>query len=160
MSDFHYDPSSLADIGLAEIPALVGRRFVGPWFVLDETDRSDFESTTWLDRVYPEAPAPEFGDDVVEGFHTLALLDALWNQVIRLDRSSTYTMNYGLDRVRFVAPVRIGQRLRLELTVEDATPRGEGLLVRHACVIRAEDQERPGLVADWIVIVRPRGGVR
>lgn len=158
MSDFCYDPSGLHDLSLEEIAGLAGQRYVGPWFVLDDGDREAFERTTWLDMVYPEPPSPEFGDDVVEGFFTLGLLDALWNQVMRFDRTTTYTMNYGLDRVRFVSRVRTGQRLRLELEVAEVSPKSGGLLVRLACAIAVDGQERPGMVADWLLIVRPRGG--
>lgn len=156
MTDFAYDPSGLRDLPLEEVPALAGTHHVGPWFALDEGDRELFARATWLDRVYPEPPPPEFGDDVVEGFLTLGLLDALWNQVIRFDRATTYAMNYGVDRVRFVTPVRTGQRLRLELDVEEVRPKADGLLVRMRCVIAVEAQERPAMVADWLVIVRPR----
>lgn len=158
MTDFAYDAAGLPDVSLAEMPALAGRRFTGPWFTLEEQDRELFSRATWLDRVYPEPPPPEFGDDVVEGFLTLGLLDALWNQVIRFDRATTYTMNYGVDRVRFVTPIRVGQRLRLELTVDDVQPKAGGHLVRMRCVIVVDGQERPGMVADWLLIARPRGG--
>lgn len=157
MTDFVYDPSGLPDVSLAEIPQLVGRRFTGPWFVFEEEDRELFARATWLDRVYPEPPPPEFGDDVVEGFLTLGLLDALWNQVIRFDRATTYTMNYGVDRARFVTPIRVGQRLRLELTVDEVRPKAGGHLVRMGCIIAVDGQERPGMVADWLLIARPRG---
>jgi hypothetical protein len=158
MTDFAYDPSAPLDVPFADVPALEGRRFEGPWFTVDDDDRELFERATWLDRVYPEPPPPEFGDDVVEGFMTLGLLDALWNQVIRFDRATTYSMNYGIDRVRFVAPVRTGQRLRLELEVAEVRPKLGGYVVRMHCVVAADGEERPGMVADWLVIVRPRGG--
>lgn len=158
MTDFAYDPTGLPDLSLAELPGLVGETFTGPWFVLEEEDRAAFAAATWLDRVYPDPPPPEFGDDVVEGFLTLGLLDALWNQVMRVDRATTYTMNYGVDRARFVTPIRVGQRLRLELTVDDAQPKAGGLLVRMRCAIAVEGQQRPGMIADWLLIVRPRGG--
>ncbi|WP_395693502.1 MaoC/PaaZ C-terminal domain-containing protein [Nocardioides sp.] len=160
MSDFTYDAAGLVSLGLDEIAALEGRTFSGPWFELDDRDRDAFAAATWLDQVYPDPPPPEFGNDVVEGFLTLGLLDALWNQVMRFDRESTYTMNYGLDRVRFVSPVRVGQRLRLELQVRQVSRRPDGLVVRLGCQIAIDGQDRPGLVADWLLIVRPRGGDR
>ncbi len=156
MSAFAYDRSQPQQVAFADIPHLEGQHFLGPWFVLQESDRDLFSRATWLDRVYLEPPAPEFGDEVVEGFLLLGLLDALWNQVICFDRSTTYSVNYGVDRVRFIVPVLLGQSLRLQLAVREVTPRAGGHLVRMHCTIEIEGSARPGVVADWLVLTRPR----
>jgi carnitine-CoA ligase len=139
-----------------EIPQLQGRRSTGEPFTVERAERDLFERVTWLDRAYPEPDPPEFPADIVEGFHVLALLDAVSAMAMPFDRSTAYGYNYGLDRVRFVSPVMVGDRVVPSFEVLEVRPKGDGYLILRRCELQVEGGERPALVADWWVYLLPR----
>jgi acyl dehydratase len=62
-------------------------------------------------------------------------------------------INYGFDRVRFLAPVRAGSRVRGHFTLSDLTMRSDTeAMMRHAVTIEIEGQEKPALAADWLTL--------
>jgi acyl dehydratase len=143
-------------VKLSEIPELAGSSFDGDPFVVSNEERELFEHVTWVDRAYPEPDAPEFPRDLVEGFHTLALLDAVATLVRPFDPRTTYGYNYGLDKVRFVSPIRIGDRVNSHFEVLRVQPKASGWLVLRRCTLTVEAATRPAMVADWWVLVLPR----
>jgi carnitine-CoA ligase len=144
-------------IGFDEIRSLEGRSFTGERFTLGRADGLLFEQATWIDRAYPDPDPPEFPPDLIEGFFSLALLDALTSFVLRFDPATTYGFNYGLDRVRFPAQLRLGDRIEPRFQVRAVTEKGPGLLVLRHCTLTAESSDRPGVVADWWTYFLPRG---
>jgi acyl dehydratase len=139
-----------------ELPDLVGRIYEGEPFVITREERDSFERVTWIDRAYPDPDPAGFPEDMVEGFHSLALLDA----VSRLASPPAIQRpgigyNYGLDRVRFTAPIRIGDRIRSRFEVTEVRPHGNGYVTRRRCELTVEGAERPALVADWLTIWLP-----
>jgi acyl dehydratase len=152
-------PSSPAErntISLNEIPNLAGTSFAGPTMTVTERERETFEHVTMVDLAYPQPDAPEFPSRIVEGFHTLALLDAMATLVRPFDPATTYAYNYGLDRVRWVAPVMIGDELHSHFECTEVTERGEGWLIRKHVTVSVVGAEKPAMLADWLVYVRPR----
>ncbi len=143
-------------IQIDEIPTLKGLSFTGEPFTISAAERDRFEQVTWIDRAYPQPDAPEFPDDILEGFHTLALLDAVATLARPFDPATTYGFNYGLDRVRFVSPVAIGDVVHSTFEIIDVRPRGKGWLVLRRCVMTVESAWRPALTADWWVLILPR----
>jgi MaoC like domain len=109
-----------------EIPATVvpsaelrGRRFLSPECVIDAASLRAFEAGTWLDRVYTEADdyPDAFPQEMVPGFMTLALIDAIGAMTRRYEPTDWHVLNYGLDRVRFVRPVAVDDMVRVSFTV-------------------------------------------
>jgi acyl dehydratase len=144
-------------VGFADIPSLEGRTFTGEPFVLSALDQRLFERATWIDRAYPDPDPPEFPSDIVEGFFSLALLDALATFTVRFDPETTYGFNYGLDRVRFAAPLRLGDRIEPRFEFKAIREKSPGFLVLRHCTLTAEAGERPAVIADWWTFVLPRG---
>lgn len=133
---------------LSEVPGLVGRSFVTPWFTMDADRAADFERGTYLDS-YPHPYGGEagYGEDLVEGFHLLGMLDFLCNHGLWAD-GPWIAWNYGLDHARFVTVVRRSDRLRVRGTVREVVDRGEqGQLVVLDLVGEVQGRERPGFVA-------------
>lgn len=95
-----------------------------------------------------------FGGTIAHGFLTLALIPVLQQEIFRVDRRA-FGVNYGLDRVRFPAPVRVGSRVRLdaELVAASTTPLGVRATIR--CVIEIEGHNKPAVVADAISLYAP-----
>jgi hypothetical protein len=139
-----------------EIPSLEGRSFTGTPFSLTSPDLELFERATWLDRAYPDPDPPEYPDGLVEGFMSLSLLDALAMDTVRFDPDTTYGLNYGLDRVRFAAQLTLGQRIVPRFDVTEVRKKGEGWLILRHCTLTAEGSDRPGVIADWWILILPR----
>lgn len=105
------------------------------------------------------AAATPFGGTVAHGFLTLSLLSRFAYEARPRIEGTRMSVNYGFDRLRFVAPVPSGARLRgrFRLTgVEDGTP-GE-VTLRWQVKVEIEGNDRPALVADWITRAYLEGG--
>lgn len=98
------------------------------------------------------AASAGFAGPVAHGFLTLSLLSAMSYQVLPKMEGETSSLNYGFDRVRFIAPVIAGDRLRAHFRLADAQPRGTGWMLRFDVTVEAEGAERPALTADWLCL--------
>src|SRR5262249_35748871 len=86
--------------------------FVGDWFIVDARSLPLFDQAIYTDRNPYPLDARGYPEGLVEGFHLLALLDHLVNPLLRVSDGPCVAWNYGLDRVRFVSPVRAGPARR------------------------------------------------
>ena len=136
-------------VPFARLPSLVGRSFVGDWFIVDARSLPLFDQAIYTDRNPYPLDARGYPEGLVEGFHLLALLDHLVNPLLRVSDGPCIAWNYGLDRVRFVSPVRAGQKIRVKGTVGAVRPKDSGFLILSRCAVEVEGRERPGMVADW-----------
>lgn len=143
-------------VGLQGIPDLVGHVINGAPFTVSRQERDAFDEVTWVNRAYPEPDAPEFPADILEGFHTLSLLDSVATLAIRFDPATTYSFNYGLDRVRFVEPVPIDVAIHSTFEIREVRAKGPGWLILRHCEFRIDGHDGPALVADWWLYVLPR----
>jgi carnitine-CoA ligase len=140
----------------ADLPGLAGRSFEGAPFELTAAEQEGFERATWIDRAYPDPDPPEFPAEIIEGFHALSLLDALQKSCFRIDTDQAYGYNYGLDRVRFVRPLFIGDSITPHFEVAAVERRGEGFLMRLHCRLTVAGAETPRMTAEWLVLILPR----
>ncbi|MGQ7787569.1 MaoC family dehydratase [Nesterenkonia sp. K-15-9-6] len=108
------------------------------------------EDHQWI-HVDPERAAEgPFGGTIAHGFLTLALIIPCWGELLDVTGVTT-KVNYGLDKVRFTAPVRVGSRVRMHGTVADvAVLPGGGLHLTVDATFEIEGQERPALVARFL----------
>ena len=132
---------------LADAPELAGREFVGDWFTVERDKIPLFDEATYTDTNAFEVDESGYPDDLIEGFHLLALLDHLINPVVHVTDGPWVAWNYGLDRVRFVSPVRAGEYMRVRGSVSSVEPRDEGFLLVLDCTVEVQNRERPGFVA-------------
>ena len=95
-----------------------------------------------------------FGGTVAHGFLTLSLLSRMAADVMLRPEAVKMGVNYGFEKVRFIAPVRSGKRVRghfrLEL-FEEKRP-GEYRFI-HQVTVEIEGEDKPALVADWIGLI-------
>lgn len=143
-------------VTLEKIPQLVGSVHDGIPLRVSREQRDTFERVTLVHLAHPEALPEEFPRGIVEGFHTLSLIDAMTELARPFDPATTYGYNYGLDRVRWMSPVRIGDTLRSRFECTAVDPRGEGWVVHWHCTVTVEGADRPAMVADWLCYVLPR----
>ncbi|CAO3452332.1 MaoC family dehydratase [Azospirillum largimobile] len=94
-----------------------------------------------------------FGGTIAHGFLSLSLLTAMGAGVLPVIAGEAMVINYGFDRVRFLAPVRAGARVRACFVLSEATRRSDRELVaRYAVTVEIEGGGKPALAADWIIL--------
>ena len=95
-----------------------------------------------------------FGTTIAHGYLTLSLVPYLSNQVFALETPGA-KLNYGVNKVRFPNPVRVGSRVRTHVSIAavDDIPSGKQMLVKH--VIEIEGEDKPACVAETVVLLLP-----
>lgn len=110
-------------------------------------------------HVDPEgASRTPFGGTIAHGFLTLSLLSRMAAETILIPPAVSMVVNYGLDRVRFLAPVRSGKRVRGRFTLDAVEDKAPGqLLLRHQVTVEIEGEDKPALSAQWLTLVFVQG---
>jgi acyl dehydratase len=141
---------------LDDIRARIGSETgVTDWFAIDQ-DRIDAFAEATEDRQFihvdpPAAAATPFGGTIAHGFLTLSLLSRMGAEAMLIPDCLKMAINYGLDEVRFLAPVRSGKRIRGRFTLDSVEEKGPGrVLMRHRVSVEIEGEEKPALTALWL----------
>lgn len=138
---------------------LVGKEFVSDWLAVDPERVKSFEWGSYVQDNPHGVNSALYPDGLIEGFHLLSLLDYLVNGVSYVDDPAWSGWNYGLNRARFVSPVTTSDRIRVRGSVASLAERGDDLLVTYDVVLEVEGRQKPGAVAEWLVLwtrVEPR----
>ena len=144
---------------IEEISAKVGSEVgVSDWILIDQARIDAFAEITedpQFIHIDPEAAArTPFGGTVAHGFLTLSLLSRMAADAMPRPDGVKMGVNYGFEKVRFMAPVRSGKRVRGRfslLRLEEKKP-GQWQFV-HNVTVEIEGEEKPALVADWIGLI-------
>ena len=144
---------------LDEIRGRVGEEIgVTTWLVIDQARIAAFADAT-DDRQFihldAEAAAQTaFGGTIAHGFLTLSLLSRLAAEATLLPERLKMVVNYGLDRVRFLAPVRSGGRVRGRFVLDSVEEKAPGQwLMRHIVTVEIEGGDKPALTAVWLTLL-------
>ena len=144
---------------LEDIRARIGTEIgVSEWIMVDQQRIDAFAETT-EDRQFihvdPSAAAQTpFGGTIAHGFLSLSLLSRMAADVMQVPDTTRMAVNYGLDRVRFVAPVRAGSRVRGRFILDAVEDKAPGqLLLRHTVTVEIENYDKPALTAQWIGLI-------
>ena len=139
-----------------EIRTKVGQEVgVSGWLTVDQARIDAFADAT-EDRQYihvdPEAAKQTpFGGTIAHGFLSLSLLSRMAAEASLLQEGLKMAVNYGFDRVRFLAPVRSGKRVRGRFTLDSVDEKAPGqLLIRQRVTVEIEGEEKPALTAEWL----------
>ncbi|MBZ6378395.1 nodulation protein NodN [Pacificimonas flava] len=105
-------------------------------------------------HVDPErAKATPFGSTIAHGFLTLSLMPVMAYSVLPPVESTKMGVNYGFDKVRLMAPVKSGKRIRSNFKVKEAKERGKGILQAvYDVTVEIEGEDKPALKAEWITL--------
>lgn len=139
-------------IPLKDVAGLAGQELgVSEWHTITQEQINLFAEATgdfeWF-HVDVERATKEMGGTIAHGFLTMSVVPHLWGQIARItDFKNGY--NYGCDKMRFTAPVRPGQKIRLKASMLPPQEKRGGTLVSVHCVIEIEGEERPALITDW-----------
>lgn len=131
---------------------------VSSWIRIDQSRIDAFAEAT-EDRQFihvdPEAAASTpFGSTIAHGFLSLSLLSRMGADAMLVPEGMRLAINYGLDRVRFLAPVRSGSRVRGRFTLDSFEEKAPGQwLLRHLVTVEIEHEEKPALTAIWLALI-------
>jgi acyl dehydratase len=145
---------------LAELAACVGQEVaVSDWVGITQEQVNLFAQATgdqqWIHVDEDRARSGPFGGTIAHGFLTLSLVPVFFSSSFEV-RQSRMGVNYGLNKVRFTAPVPVGSRLRgrLSLLSTERIDQG-GLQMTWSVVVEREGTERPVCVAESLVRLYP-----
>jgi acyl dehydratase len=138
---------------IAELPALKGQELgASEWFEITQDRVNTFADATddhqWIhvdiERAKAESP---FGGPIAHGFLTLSLIVPMYGQILRVT-DAKMGVNYGLNRVRFPAPVPVGAKVRMVATLKEVEEVPGGLQLTIGAVIEREGGDKPVCVAE------------
>jgi acyl dehydratase len=140
-------------------------RFVGKeiglsdWLTIDQDRIDRFADCTddrqWI-HVDPARARRQSasGTTIAHGYLTLSLVSRFIYEVGAVPPDATTALNYGLDRVRFLAPVKSGARIRDRVALLEATGKGHGrVLIKTGHTIEVEGEEKPALLAEALAML-------
>jgi acyl dehydratase len=151
---------AILQYSMATAPQFVGRELGTSGWVAVDQDRIDrFAACTgdrqWIhvdvDRARRESP---FGGAIAHGYLTLALVAAMVLEIGVVPPDAATGLNYGVDKVRFIAPVRSGARVRVRAVLLAADSQGGGrVLLKLQCTLEIEGEAKPALVAEILCML-------
>ena len=144
---------------LANVEAFIGRELgVSDWVTINQERIDQFAECTedrqWIhvdvERAKHDSP---LGTTIAHGYLTLAMLAPTTFEVVVKPAGISQALNYGLDRVRFIAPVKAGSRVRNRIKLLAAEARGDGrMLLTTENTIEIEGEPKPALIATALVM--------
>ncbi len=142
-----------------ELQSTVGTRLEpGQWVTLDQGRINEFADCTedhqFIHIDQEKARETPFGGTIAHGFLTLSMLTKMVEGIGIMPENVVMGLNYGFDKVRFLAPVRAGKRVRANIEVLDVTPKdGNRFLIKQGISVEIDGEQTPALVAEWLTMV-------
>ena len=143
----------------------VGRELgMSDWLTVSQDRIDQFAACTgdrqWIhvdvERARRESP---FGGPIAHGYLTLALVAALVMELGVIPRDAAGALNYGLDKVRFIVPVKAGARVRMRASLASVEPQADGrMLLKLKGSLEIEGEAKPALVAELLCMLIGKGG--
>ena len=151
---------STIEYSMATIHEFVGRELgVSDWVIVDQARIDAFAQCTgdtqWIhlneERAKRESP---FGGTIAHGYLTLSLLAALAIEIGLVPTDASAALNYGLDKVRFMTPVKSGARVRCRVVLTAVERKGDGrIVVKTDNELQIEGEAKPALVAQTLAMI-------
>jgi acyl dehydratase len=135
----------------------VGCEFaVTDWFEVTQQRIQQFAEATedrqWIhldaDRARKDSP---YGTTIAHGFLTLSLLSHFSRQALQIKNGAGMIINYGLNRVRFSAPVPAGSNIRARFTLQSLKDVGNSTEAVFSVVMEVQNQSKPACLAEWVI---------
>lgn len=150
----------IADYRMATIPGFVGRELgASAWVEVDQARIDRFAECTgdrqWIhvdvERARRESP---FGAPIAHGYLSLSLVAPMAMELGVVPPDAAAGLNYGLDKVRFIAPVKAGARVRSRVSLLAVDPQDGGrMLLKLQCTLEIEGEVKPALVAEMLCML-------
>lgn len=152
----------MTEITLGNVKGFVGQSLgASEWINVDQSRINQFAECTgdrqWIhvdiERAKRESP---FGTTIAHGYLSLSLVATLAMEMGLAPKDASAVINYGLDKVRFITPVKAGERVRLQLVLASIEPKENGqFLIRSKATLEIENGQTPALVADSLALIIP-----
>src|SRR5262249_26960414 len=150
-----------AQYSMATAAQFAGRELgMSEWVALDQDRIDAFAACTgdrqWIhvdvERARRESP---FGGPIAHGYLTLSLVAAMIMDLGVIPPDAATGLNYGLDKMRFITPVKAGSRVRARAKLRTAEPQGNAtrVLLRLDCMLEIEGEPKPALVAELLCLL-------
>ena len=138
-------------VAYADVPGLAGIDLgYTEWLEITQKQVNTFADATgdhqWIHVDPKRAADGPFGGPIAHGFLTLSLAVTFWTELLEVEGVAT-KVNYGLDKVRFVSPVAVGSRVRMNAVVAEVTEVGGGYQLAVDQTIEIEGGSKPAVVA-------------
>ena len=141
-------------VAVAQIKDYVGKELGrSEWLTIDQDRINLFAEATGdfqfihVDPV--KAAQTPFGSTIAHGFLTLSLIPKLMEDILVVPEGLKMVVNYGLDSVRFIQPVKVGSKVRLKVELTDATEKKPGQwLLKATTTLEIEGEEKPAYIAE------------
>ena len=144
---------------LDDIRAQIGDEIgISSWLLVDQ-ERIDAFADATEDRQFihvdpATAAQTPFGGTIAHGFLTLSLLSRMAAETMLVPNGVKMALNYGFDRVRFLAPVKSGKRVRGRFSLDSVDEKAAGQwLMRHNVTVEIEGEDKPALTAVWLGLI-------
>jgi len=128
------------------------------WLTIEQDRVDQFADATgdhqWIHVDAERAETGPFGGTIAHGYLTLSLIPLLGSQVFALDTPGA-KLNYGVNKVRFPNPVRVGSRVRNTVSVKEITDLSSGKQLVLGHVVEIDGQDKPACVAETVVLLLP-----
>ena len=144
---------------LRQLSGLVGRESVSPWRVIDQETVNQYAAASgdglgeWL-HLDPERAAREapYGGTIVPGFLQVANLTRLFGETVTgfPGVDPNHALNYGFDRLRFVAPLPVGTPFRARIRVDEVRPHPSGGTIVKQDVVLEKQDGTPTMIGEWL----------
>lgn len=155
----------MSDLTLSGLSERIGRELgISDWVAIDQERIEAFATCTgdhqWIhvdvERARRESP---FRGPIAHGYLTLAMIAPLAMQIGVIPRDAAAGLNYGIDKVRFLAPVPAGARVRLRVVLVGVEPRDGGqMIMKTHNTLEVEGSEKPAIVAETLALLIPATG--
>jgi len=145
-------------VPVTELKNYIGRSLgCSDWLLVDQQRIDQFAECTGdhqFIHVDPEkARLTPFGSTIAHGFLSLSLMPMLMESLMIMPEGLKMAVNYGLDSLRFIQPVKVGSRVRLQLDVVDVVEKNPGQwLIKAKAVMEIEGQEKPAYIAEPLTL--------
>ena len=139
-----------------ELQTRVGQNIgTSEWVLVDQDMINKFADATgdhqWIHIDEEKAKLTPFGGTIAHGFLTLSLASAMSYDAVRPLDGVVMGVNYGFDKLRFLAPVPAGSRIRGRFRLLAADDKGQGRwLLKHELTVEIEGGDKPALIAEWL----------
>jgi acyl dehydratase len=138
----------------ADLLPLVGEELgTSSWLQVTQDEVNEFAHAThdeqWIHVDVERAKSGPFGQTIAHGYLTLALVIPLVSEIVQVEKTSM-SVNYGLNKVRFPAPVPVGSKVRASASLADASEVKGGVQVVIDVVVEREGGEKPVCVAQAV----------
>jgi acyl dehydratase len=155
----------VSDLTLASLNGRIGQELgVSDWVAIDQERIDAFASCTgdrqWIhvdvERARRESP---FRGPIAHGYLTLAMVASLAMQIGVIPKDAAAGLNYGIDKVRFLAPVPAGARVRLRVALAGVEPKEGGqVIMKTQNTLEVEGSDKPALIAETLALLIPATG--